>query len=71
MCVYAGRGLEKVGVQVVDTRDSTGLATFLPFSPEELLLPRRPDGVARFDDPLGNRDSWYWKTVWWPHQLVI
>lgn len=70
MYMYIGRCLEKVGVQVVDTRDSTGLATFLPFSPEELLLPRRPDNI-RFNDPLGNGDSWYWKTVWWPHQLVM
>lgn len=69
-----GRCLEKMGVHVVDTVDSSGLPTFLPFSPEELLFPRQSQTaghIRKINDPLANSENWYWKSLWSPHQLVM
>lgn len=69
-----GRCLEKIGVHVVDTVDSSGLPTFLPFSPEELLFPRQSQTaghIRKINDPLANSENWYWKSLWSSHQLVM
>lgn len=56
MC--AGRCLELVGVEAVDTRDNLGHGRFFPFIPEKHVFGKV------------NTSFWYWSYIYYPTKLV-